>query len=492
MENLPKVNAGIVAVSRDCFPIELSERRRKNIVKECGNKKVPVIEINKVVENENDIPDVLNELEKKKVNALIIYLGNFGPEGPLSMLAQKFKGPVMFVAAAEESGNDLYGGRGDAFCGLLSASYNAGLRSIKPYIPEYPVGRAEEIAEMINEFIPVAGILIGIGKLKIFTFGPRPFDFNTLHAPIKPLMDMGVEIMENSELDLYELYNNAKDDPEVSGVLKDMEQELGKGNRYPGVLPKLAQYEVALTKFFNENLGTSEFGVFANKCWPAFQTSFGFVPCYVNSRLASRGIPVSCEADVYGALSEYMITCATEAPATILDVNNTVPQDMYNKVKDLAGDYALNDLFMGFHCGNTCSACMADYEMKYQLIMHRLLEPGKDPDITRGTIEGRIRAGDITLFRFQSTPENELKAYIAEGEVLDMDPKTFGGTGIIAIKEMGRFYRHVLLEKRFPHHAGVGFSHAGKALFSASKLLGSDDVSFNLPKGIYYPSENPF
>ena len=187
-----------------------------------------------------------------------------------------------------------------------------------------------------------------------------------------------------------------------------------------------------------------------------------------------------------------MLTCATDFPATILDVNNTVPLDMYEKAKEIIGDYTHNDLFMGFHCGNTCSSCMTNYEMKYQLIMHRLLEPDKEPDITRGTIEGTIGAGDMTLFRFQCTPENELKVYVAEGEVLDMDPKTFGSTGIIAIKEMGRFYRHVLLEKKFPHHAGVGFKHAGKALYSASRLLGVDDVSFNLPKGLYYPTENPF
>ena len=492
MKNLPQVRIGIVAVSRDCFPVDLSEKRRKNVVKACRRKEVSVTEINKVVENENDIPKVLLELVKNKVNALVVYLGNFGPEGPLSILAQKFGGPVMFVAAAEETENDLYGGRGDAFCGLLSASYNAGLRSVKPYMPEYPVGRPEEIAIMIVEFIPVARIILGIQKLKIFSFGPRPFDFNTLHAPIKPLMEMGVEVMENSELDLYELFNKAKNNPEVSVVLKDMEKELGSANKYPGILSKLAQYEVALTSFFKENLGISEYGVFANKCWPAFQTSFGFVPCYVNSRLAARGIPISCEADIYGVLSEYMLTCATDTPATILDINNTLPLDMYEKAKETIGDYTHNDLFMGFHCGNTCLSCMKNYEMKYQLIMHRLLEPGKEPGITRGTIEGTIGEGHMTLFRFQSTPENELKVYIAEGEVLDMDPKTFGSTGIIAIKEMGRFYRYVLLEKKFPHHAGVGFKHAGKALYSAARLLGVDDISFNLPKGMYYPTENPF
>ena len=32
MNNLPSVKIGVVAVSRDCFPISLSERRRDSLV----------------------------------------------------------------------------------------------------------------------------------------------------------------------------------------------------------------------------------------------------------------------------------------------------------------------------------------------------------------------------------------------------------------------------------------------------------------------------
>ena len=67
--------------------------------------------------------------------------------------------------------------------------------------------------------------------------------------------------------------------------------------------------------------------------------------------------------------------------------------------------------------------------------MNRLLEEGQDPDITRGTLEGRIRKGEITIFRLQSTSDARLQSYIAEGEVLDVDPQSFGSIGIFAIKD---------------------------------------------------------
>jgi len=491
MKNIPVIKTGIVAVSRDCFPVELSRKRRDTIVASCKKNRIPLAVIKTVVENEEDVLKALKEIVDQQVNALVVYLGNFGPEGPSTMLAQMFAGPCMFVAAAEESGKDLYQGRGDAYCGLLSASYNAGLRNIYPYLPEYPVGTADEITEMIKEFIPVARVLLGMGSLKIFSFGPRPYDFLTCHAPIKPLFDMGIEVMENSELDLYELFVKSENHPDINKVTREMQKELGGGNKMAGILPKLARYEIVLREFMEKHLGVSEFGVFANKCWPAFESSFGFVPCYVNSRFAARGIPIACEADIYGALSEYMLVCATDYPATLLDINNTVPADMFKEARTKVKKYQQHDLFMGFHCGNTAACLLNDPAMKYQLIMHRLMEHGKDPDITRGTLEGSIRSGETTLFRFQSTAEGDLKAYVAEGEVLNINPKTFGGTGIFAFPEMGRFYRHVLLEHHFPHHTGAGFKHAGKTLFSVCNMLGVE-VFFNQPKGMLYPTENPF
>ncbi|HSW39658.1 MAG TPA: fucose isomerase [Acidobacteriota bacterium] len=492
MRNIPVIKLGIVAVSRDCFPVELSRKRRNRVVEVCRKNQIPVVQIETIIENERDVLNAIEEARRKEVNALAIYLGNFGPEGPTALMAGKFDGPVMLAAAAEDSSRDLIEGRGDAYCGLLSASYNIGLRRLRPHIPENPIGGPEEIASMLAGFIPIARVVVGVRKLKIISFGPRPFDFLTCHAPIQPLFDLGVEIMENSELDLYDLVRGEEGKPETKRIAEEIAAELGPGNTYPDLAIKLARYESALENFMEANLGACRYAAFANKCWPAFEKYFGHVPCYMNSRLAAKGIPVACEADIYGALSEYMTACATGLPPAILDINNSVPKDMYMENRKAFGDYALSDVWMGFHCGNTSSGCLVDPTMKYQLIMHRLMEPGRNPDITRGTLEGRIKAGPVSIFRIQSTPESHVQAYMANGEVLDIDPGSFGSIGVIAVKEMGRFYRHVLIEKRFPHHTAVAFMHAAGALFSACRMLGVEQLFFNHSRGVFYPGENPF
>ena len=492
MMNIPVVKLGIVAVSRDCFPIALSQRRRAAVVAACEARKLPVYEAITVIENENDSMKALEEITNAGVNALVVFLGNFGPEGPETLLAEKFGGPVMFVAAAEENIPVLSSDRGDAFCGMLNASYNLKLRGVAAYIPEYPVGTADEVAGMMAEFVPVARTLIGLKSLKIITFGPRPFDFLACNAPIAPLFKLHVNVQENSELDLLVAYKAHKDDPRIPAVIADMERELGEGNKIPGILPRLAQYEITLLDWIDQNRGAAQYVALANKCWPAFQTEFGFVPCYVNSRLTARGIPVACEVDIYGALSEYIGTCVTGEPVTLLDINNSVPADMYAESIQSRYGYRPNEVFMGFHCGNTPICRLTSGTMKYQLIMNRGLENGGEPDITRGTLEGDIIPGDITFFRLQGNKDSVLQAYVAQGEVLPVKTCSFGGIGVFAIPEMNRFYRHVLIEGGYPHHGAVAFGHAGKAIFSVLKLLGVENVSFNQPRGMLYKSENPF
>ncbi len=179
MKNMETVRLGLVAVSRSCFPRSLSEKRRKAVKQACKGE---LYECQIIVENEIDLLRALKDVQDHAVNALVVFLGNFGPETPETLLARHFPGPVMYVAAAEGDG-DLHDGRGDAYCGMLNCSYNLSLRSLRAYIPEYPVGSDREVAAMIESFIPVARALLSLKKLKIISFGPRPQDFLACNAP---------------------------------------------------------------------------------------------------------------------------------------------------------------------------------------------------------------------------------------------------------------------------------------------------------------------
>ena len=68
--NIPEVKLGIVAVSRDCFPIALSTQRRKNIV---AAYKGDIYECPLTVENEHDALKAVEDVKKAGCNALVVF-----------------------------------------------------------------------------------------------------------------------------------------------------------------------------------------------------------------------------------------------------------------------------------------------------------------------------------------------------------------------------------------------------------------------------------
>ena len=274
MINQPVVKLGIVGVSRDCFPASLTKARLAALMAEVKKAALPeVYDCPVVIENDVDTYKALDWAKANGINAVCMFLGNFGPEGPTTLFVQKFDGPAMVLAAKEEGKANLANDRGDALCGVLNFSYNVGLRRLKVYIPEYPNVTPEEGVKELADFRNIARVVIGVKNLKVIGFGPRPWDFLACNAPIQPMYDLGIEVQENSELDLKKAFDEITSKPgkqaEIEAVAKDMEAELGKGNKYPEIINKMAQLEVTLLDWYDTNKGGSKFAVFANKCWPA-------------------------------------------------------------------------------------------------------------------------------------------------------------------------------------------------------------------------------
>ena len=83
MNNMPELKIGVVAVSRDCFPESLSVSRREALMKAYKEKygeehiyECPIC----IVESEIHMVQALEDIKKAGCNALVVYLGNFGPE----------------------------------------------------------------------------------------------------------------------------------------------------------------------------------------------------------------------------------------------------------------------------------------------------------------------------------------------------------------------------------------------------------------------------
>lgn len=492
MKNIPDIKLGIIAGSTDWLPSDLAIQSRQKLVEtyqsvygEEGIYECPVC----ITDNEVNIKRALRDIGKAECNAVCVYYANYGPESAGTLLAQEFDGPVMFFAAAEEGEEPFVRERTDGMSGFINACYALKLRKTNVYIPPVPVGTVRQCADMIHRFIPLARTLAAVNDLKIISFGPRPSSYLASSAPNHLLYDIGIEISEYSELELLDSYKKHEGDRRIDKIVAEMAAELGE-NHFPEILSELARYEITVEDWIRSHKGSRKYITMTSTCWPAFPVNFGFVPCYVNSRLTGKGIPVACEVDVYGAVSEYIGQCVSNDVVTILNINNNVPQTVYDeRIKDQEFNgrtYANSDLIIGYHCGVTYSGKLKTSRLELHFVNNQLI--GEEQ--SKGTIQGQIIPGAVTIFRLQGTRDGCLRAYVAQGQILPVSLETYGGFGIIAIPEMERFFRNVILEKQFPNHCTVVFGHYGRELISVLEQMGVTEIEYNHPKNVPYAGEN--
>jgi L-fucose isomerase-like protein len=494
MKNVPDIKLGIVVGSTDWLPSDVAIAQRSKLVEtykvkygEGGIYECSIC----ITDNEVNIKRALKELDKNECDAICMYFANYGPESAGTLLAEEFEGPVMFFTAGDEGEEPFLRNRLDGMSGFINACYALKLRRTNVYLPENPVGTLHECADMIHEFLPIARTVKAVKDLKVISIGPRPSSYLAAAAPNHLLYDLGVEIAEHSELELLESYKKHEGDARIEKVAAEMAEEFGvQGNKYPEMLPKFAQYEVTVEDWVRNHKGNRKYVTLTSTCWPAFPLSFGFVPCYCNSRLTGKGTPVACEVDVYGALSEYIGQCVSNHIVTILNLNNNIPQSVYDKKikgKQFNGrEYANSDLFLGYHCGVTCSKLLKSCSSELHFVNNQLIGEEK----AKGTIHGPLAESPVTLLRIQAGRDNKLRAYVAQGQILPESMETYGGQGIIAVPEMARFLRHVVLEKQFPNHAAIVYGHYGKELVGVLRLLGIQEIDYNHPSQVPYASEN--
>lgn len=483
----PTIKLGLVSASRNCFPRALSQERTQRLLataKAAGIDLITPEGDSSIIETKEHALDAARQLKAAGCDAVILYLGNFSPEIEDASFIKNYDGPVMILAAAEESGASLLQKRGDALCGLLSAVLGVSKRGLldRVHIPEAPVVSAEEGVAEIAHFIQIIKIVKGTRSATLGLFGPRPRDFESCNYNLASVNSIGVEV---EELGLFDLQNEIKRIKESEGateIATEMKQETPSIPNDPEFVGRLSTYEKAI-KSFRDKLKLS--GA-ATQCWSEQEFSLKHVPCYINGRMAQSGFPIACENDCYSLIAELMAQYASDNAVAILDINHSIPKDLHESLKQ----YPIKDMVGMFHCGNAAPKLLKKSEMKYQVIMKRLMEPETEPDITRGTLEGQFIGSPITVVQVHGVGD-KMRAYIIEGHFLDLDPKTFGSTGTAYLPGFNRFYRHVLLG-RFHHHAAVAFSHCGAALYDAFKLLGFAEVYAPNPDGIPYPGENVF
>src|SRR5246500_3099724 len=250
----PDIKLGLVSASRNCFPRSLSEKGTEGLLAGCRQAGIePFVPegLSQIIETKDHAVEAARQFKQAGCDAVVYFLGNFSPEIEDAYFIKLFEGPVMMIAAAEESGATLLEKRGDALCGLLSATLAVSKRGLaqRVHLPEFPVVSAEEAVKEITHFIKVVKVVKGTRNATVGLFGPRPRDFETCNYNLASVNSIGIEV---EELGLFDLQNEVRRIKErgqdTSAVMSDMKREV------PSIpdaefASRLSIYETAIKSF---------------------------------------------------------------------------------------------------------------------------------------------------------------------------------------------------------------------------------------------------
>lgn len=331
-----------------------------------------------VLYNNADCGKVCDYLKAEKVDAIFIINCNFGNEEACGRVAKEMGIPVLLWGPQDmlfEPDGTRYT---DTQCGLFAISKQLRRYHVPfSYIENCPV-ESEIFKDGVNKFLSVVTMVKNFKKLTITQVGTRLNAFKSVMFNELELTEkFGFNLNTVNMTQFTEKYNQALVSKGAELVidiqkLKSMYDTTGVSDEE---LKKLAAFVYAYIEIYNET-GAD---IITSECWDVMPAAVGTTPCLGMSILYDMGYIVTCESDVYGAVSSALLRCASRGKAAPLFGEFTV-RHPENKNAELL-----------WHCGPF------PYSLKAENV---------EAKIFNGKPNFRAKDGEYTIARFQGDEGN--------------------------------------------------------------------------------------
>jgi len=393
-------------------------------------------------------------------DGVIVIQSTFTDAEAICIIAERFDCPLHIWALPEpRTGGRL---RLNAFCGLNLAAHALALRN-KPFIPLYlacdGAGTQERLTDWLTSMPPAAPLLRdaapanspqgakaveALRGMRIGRIGEHPAGFDTCaydSTRLKDLAGVSVEPIQLSQLfesarnvDASDVVKTRESLGDVAGLDKVDQTELDRSLRLRNALDQLK--------------AEARFDAFAIRCWPETFTEYGGAVCGPVSMMGEKRTPCACEADVYGALSSYLLQTIADAPAFLADI-----VDMDEE----------SDTTVLWHCGQA-PASMASTAEPISATIH---SNRKMPLL----FQFALKPGRVTLARI-SQAGGEQFLVIAGGEMQEAPPSFSGTSGVLRLDRPASDMRDKLLAAGLEHHIALVYGDHRAALEHVAHELG--------------------
>lgn len=471
---MSEITLAIVIGNREFFPDELCKESRQELLGVLEERDIETVILDEdqgiygTVANMEDAKkctDLFNR-HRDEIDGVLVSLPNFGDERSIAQILRNagLNVPVLVQAYPDKLQELQLETRRDSYCGKISVCNNLDQYDIDYTVTqkhtEHP--ESKEFKEDLEEFVAICRVVKSLRNAKIGEVGPRPADFNTVRYSEKLLEKSGISVEPVGLLELIRKAESLSDEStRVKERLSRINDYIDTENAPVPRLTKIAKLDIVLKEWVEE----TDVDALAIQCWDTLQNEYGCNVCTSMSMLSNTGVPSACEVDVCGAVSMLGLQAASGSPSALLDWNNN-----YGEEENKAAV---------FHCSNFPKDFYSECEMNYANVLATTL----GEENTYGSIEGRIKPGDITFARVSTDDtEGRMRAYLAEGEVTEDELDTFGGWGVVEVPNLQGLMQKICTEG-FEHHTAANLSSVSGALEEAFENYLGWDVYRHTPEG---------
>ena len=409
---------------------------------------------------------ICEKFRREKVDGLFLPHANFGTEYECARLARELNVPVLLWGPRDERPDENGMRLRDSQCGLFATGKV--LRRFRvPFTYMNNCNLTDpEFERGIRDFLAVCNVVKVFRHTRILQIGPRPFDFwSTMCNEGELLEKFNIQL---APIPLPELYAEMKkwraEQTEVEKVVAYCRENM-TCKIEDSYLHNVAELKVAM-KALAEKYGCNAIAI---QCWNALQDEIHIMPCAANSLLNEEGIPVVCETDIHGAISQLMAEAATMNTRRVMFSDWTVRHP----------DNENGELLQ--HCG--------PWPLSVAKERPTICVPVAFPQ--NGAVSAEAKHGEMTLCRFDGD-DGEYSLLLGNARGVE-GPYTKGTYVWVEVDDLKRLENKIVCGPYIHHCVGI-HKDVVPVLYEACKYIGVkpdlyDPIEAQVQAAIYNPQK---
>ncbi len=415
-------------------------------LRELGVDFVDIDDINEegLLYQESDRIRIREKFQRAGVDGLFLPHANFGTEYECARLAKELGVPVLLWGPRDERPEPDGMRLRDSQCGLFATGKV--LRRFGVPFTYMTNCRLEdpEFARGVKDFLAVCNVVNVFRHTRILQIGPRPYDFwSTMCNEGELLEKFHIQLAPIPLPELTAELKKAKaEDTEVQDVIAYCKASMNCCISDEG-LENVAGLKVAM-KHLAEKYGCNAVAI---QCWNALQDEIGIMPCAANALLNEEGIPVVCETDIHGAISQLMAEAASMNTRRVMFADWTVRHP----------DNENGELLQ--HCG--------PWPISVAKEKPSICVPVAFPQ--NGAVSAEAKHGKMTICRFDGDG-GEYSLLLGHAKGID-GPWTKGTYVWIEVNNLKRLEAKIV-EGPYIHHCAAIHGDVLPVLYEACKYIG--------------------